>query len=649
MKSRRPGRRHSRPTFFRRSPKTTRLGSLSLSTRRLTIEPLEDRRLLSAGSYPDLPGMELVDPHLDQFDGQIIYLDFDGAEDVTYNGPVVVEDIDVPAFDVADELAWQAMEIIADVVTQVEDIFAGMGVVFTTTQPVADTEYSTIYVGGDNSAFSEYGDFLGLAETIDTGNQSKTDEAFVFANEFGPFDSTVTAANALAHIIEHEAAHLVGFAHDNAPQGTLEDFAYSGTIYWGARDLAFALGEIANHHFIVTRFSGAAPSWDDVETLDNGDKAIIVGGFATEPWYVGYGDLKTKFNEPNDVQATNDWFFGGDFHGSWDPELNAVNVPSGLDFDSFSTLLYGLTHSYDNLVAFGLNPFITPASDANCATYANTMMAKAGVSESDREELSNFRGVDWGEDMLLPAGHFDPYLIAHNVTVNNQTSVTVDPGQQVRVDFDIQNIGGASAGSSHSGIMWSTNDNISSSDDEIGKETTGSISAGGTDAEYENVNIPSDATPGQTYYIGVIADIDDEVSESLGSDNDSDRYDSYKAVAVTIAQGDTTPWHHLGESLMCEDRQYSSPYDPTNPKTTFYQTDDRATWWVKFLNLYEPFTFHHKWYRPDGTFFGEGSGTTKDPADDGWEYYTTYVDSAYISIDGAVADYFGQGRVEVSA
>ena len=33
------------------------------------------------------------DPVHDQFKGQIVYLDFDGAEGVTYNGPVTVEDI----------------------------------------------------------------------------------------------------------------------------------------------------------------------------------------------------------------------------------------------------------------------------------------------------------------------------------------------------------------------------------------------------------------------------------------------------------------------------------------------------------------------------------------------------------------------------
>ena len=52
-------------------------------------------------------------PSVDRFDGQVIYLDFDGAEDVTYNGPVTVGPFDVPAFEAPGELAGQEEAIIA--------------------------------------------------------------------------------------------------------------------------------------------------------------------------------------------------------------------------------------------------------------------------------------------------------------------------------------------------------------------------------------------------------------------------------------------------------------------------------------------------------------------------------------------------------
>jgi len=62
----------------------------------LRYEFLEDRRLLSSSHQsPTIPGMHLVDPLASRFDGQVIYLDFDGATGLTYASPVRVEGIAV--------------------------------------------------------------------------------------------------------------------------------------------------------------------------------------------------------------------------------------------------------------------------------------------------------------------------------------------------------------------------------------------------------------------------------------------------------------------------------------------------------------------------------------------------------------------------
>jgi hypothetical protein len=129
-----------------------------------------------------LSGMHLVDPTVDYFDGQIVYLDFDGEENVTYNGPVTVEGIDVPAFVAPGDLAGQEQAIIAEVLGSLEHIFAGTGIIFTTERPSGNQLYSTIYVGGDDSAFADYGSFLGLAEQVDVGNTDRSDKAFVFSD-----------------------------------------------------------------------------------------------------------------------------------------------------------------------------------------------------------------------------------------------------------------------------------------------------------------------------------------------------------------------------------------------------------------------------------------------------------------------------------
>lgn len=72
----------------------------------------------------------------------------------------------------------------------------------------------TIFIGGDDAAFSTYGSFLGLAEQVDVGNLNPADKAFVFSDHHGGADAG-TLARALADTIAHEAGHLLGYEHDH--------------------------------------------------------------------------------------------------------------------------------------------------------------------------------------------------------------------------------------------------------------------------------------------------------------------------------------------------------------------------------------------------------------------------------------------------
>ena len=201
-------------------------------------------------TVPELPGLTIVDPDISSWQGQIIYLDFDGAEDVVYNGPVTVGPFDVPAFAAPGDLAGQEDAIISEVLFQLEQTFPGTGIIFTTEQPSARASlfqrattlgpckhisqgsqpFSTIYIGGDDSAFAEYGSFLGLAEQVDAKNTNPSDNGFVFAsglargNRDSCDDGSVFSEQAvgglaegyaasLAELVAHEVGHLLGFSH----------------------------------------------------------------------------------------------------------------------------------------------------------------------------------------------------------------------------------------------------------------------------------------------------------------------------------------------------------------------------------------------------------------------------------------------------
>src|SRR5262249_14648272 len=111
---------------------------------------------------------------------QLIYLDFDGAADLTYNDPITIVGISIPAFQSPSPLAGQERDIAVALAAALNLGFAGLGVTFTTQQPADGLPYSTIYIGGDSSAFSRTETYYGLSEKTDEGNQDPADNAFVF-------------------------------------------------------------------------------------------------------------------------------------------------------------------------------------------------------------------------------------------------------------------------------------------------------------------------------------------------------------------------------------------------------------------------------------------------------------------------------------
>ncbi|NBB77971.1 MAG: LEPR-XLL domain-containing protein, partial [Verrucomicrobia bacterium] len=164
---------------------------------------------------PYLPGLQLVDTAADDFAGQVVYLDFGGAGSFDYAGPLVVNGAEQSAFFVPGRYAGEGLTetaAIASVVEGVQSIFGKSGLTFVSGTDPPTGEYSTIFVGGDDAAFREYGQFYGLAEAVDTGNSDRSDRAFVFSETIAEATSSPNAfINQLIAVTARETGRLVGY------------------------------------------------------------------------------------------------------------------------------------------------------------------------------------------------------------------------------------------------------------------------------------------------------------------------------------------------------------------------------------------------------------------------------------------------------
>ena len=132
--------------------------------------------------------------YISQIAVQYVYLDFDGAL-TSYNGEILTVD------NVEIQDSFLTEERIENILSELNSKYSSQNVIFVSQRP-KNIQYSTIYIG-KTGAFNEYGNFAGLAETIDHGNENKSDNAFVL------LDSTATDYEIIS-TISHETDHLLG-------------------------------------------------------------------------------------------------------------------------------------------------------------------------------------------------------------------------------------------------------------------------------------------------------------------------------------------------------------------------------------------------------------------------------------------------------
>ncbi len=109
---------------------------------------------------------------------------------------------------------------------------------------------------------------------------------------------------------------------------------------------------------------------------------------------------------------------------------------------------------------------------------------------------------------------------------------SADAGDSKSISTRIKNEGDSSSGSFRWGLYLSTDTTITTSDLLLDDWSQSSISSGSTRSSTKSVTIPSSITGGY-YYVGMIVDINGQVSES--DENNNDDYDSGRVRVYELA------------------------------------------------------------------------------------------------------------------
>ena len=196
---------------------------------------------------------------------QIIYLDFDGAE-TQYKNSVLGLNIDVTVED-----SGLSPERIATITSQLNELYVEQNVIFVTERPESG-DYSTVFIG-KTSDFDKYGNFSGLAETVDSGNQIKNDDAFV------NMEATASNETIIATII-HELEHIL-LGHRHAGNG-IEAYALvqSVTVSSGVTSTALKVGTAEEENDTQILYVYGIASSTTVNS--NGRMDVASGGVAID-------------------------------------------------------------------------------------------------------------------------------------------------------------------------------------------------------------------------------------------------------------------------------------------------------------------------------------------------------------------------------
>ncbi len=497
----------------------------------------KQQQQVDSSSRPEyVSGLKLADSEGIGQSGQLVVLEFNGARNVSYRGSVTIEHIDIQPFAIPDPpLRGREAEVIDRVLLMLKQAFDDVGVTFATERPDAPFAYSTVFVGGNDSSFRDYGAFFAVAEKVDVGNTDPADRGFVFSDYLVHGHTDIdTLSRHLGREVMLVTAHLLGYEKNalDARGGLLANVADSRTTYchdWGSSQYESVTVTPGTNCFCVDGIWGEevwTVWWANDTEVD--EDHTWWGNNYTDPEYCRYFGSGTTTIDANNYDG--DWSFM--YWHTWDvtvhipqPDLIVQDIwttPANPEAGESATIHARIKNQGDgdgsafniryyvdgssigtDRISFGLD-----AGDSNDESIGYTFQSggshsiKVFADSSYELSESNENNNERTENVTVT----EPDLIIEDIWV---TPSCPGVGESATIHARIKNQGGADASAFN--IRYYVDGSS------IG---TDRISFGLDAGDSNNESIGYTFQSGESHSVKIFADSSYEVSESNENNND---------------------------------------------------------------------------------------------------------------------------------
>ena len=192
-------------------------------------------------------------------------------------------------------------------------------------------------------------------------------------------------------------------------------------VYWSARNLDSL--RVANHHFITFVYDSKEQAirvthkWKNIDyKSEQNDRDLTVFFTTMGVGKSGSGNkIKINFNPCSDLKAIHEIAKKGNtnwYRPDYDYEGHSVPCdPSSNKYASSEELMNDILYRVYNFnKRYNAGKTVDYSLiDRNCATLVNSIFKVLGYDDLGKE-IGKFKGIDWGEEKLIPDYFFDDFM-----------------------------------------------------------------------------------------------------------------------------------------------------------------------------------------------------------------------------------------------